>query len=222
MDLNNVTFSGIREIADLLSKKWRARVLYTIRSGGPYRFHELKQQFEISSKMLTTSLNELTEKGVIERRAQNESHVTYSLTEAGVRLLALTDKLNTWAEQYSSSYSSRILVVNSDPRLAQLFTDWLTPRYNVMQVTQSHQLDGDLLEEVDIVVFHYHPFGEIDPRSLQNSGSLSCDRSLVVIAPSKRKLAESGLRHCASLTIPVQTKELHLCVETVLDSSSSE
>lgn len=222
VDASVVPISDIQEIADLLSKKWRLRLLYALQTDSPCRFSELKQQFDISSKMLTTSLNDLTEAGVLERRAQNDSHVTYTLTEAGVNLLALTDTLGTWVEQYPSHANPRVLVVNSDPRLAQLFTDWLTPKYEVGQVIESHQLDGAQLDDADIVLFHYHPLGEIDLSSIRDSSSDGCDYRLIVIAPSKRKLAESGLHYHSSLIIPIQTEELQLCVKSGLDSSNSQ
>lgn len=212
--------SSVREIGNLISKKWRLRLLHTLRDDGPYRFSELKQQFEISSKVLTNCVTELVERDVIERTVQSKSHVTYSLTEAGANLLALTDELDDWSVRYRRQTVPTILVVDDDPRVNNLFAEQLTPRYDVEQASERRQLDGQQFDEVDVVVFHHKPFGAIDASSLRQAMKSTSECPMVIITSTRHRLNDVGLHHCAYLTIPVLEEELRTCIETVLDCRS--
>lgn len=212
--------SSVREIGDLLSKKWRLKLLCTLRDGGPYRFSELKHQLSISSKVLTNCVNELEERGIIERTARSRSHVTYSLTEAGMNLLALTDELDDWSVQYRQRSVPTVFIVDDEPRVNDLYAEQLTPDYEVEQVTELVQLDGQQFDEADVVVFHYKPFGAIDVNALQEVIEPNSEYGLIVITPSRHRLNDVDLPLCASLTLPVLKEELQTSIETVLDCQS--
>lgn len=219
---NDIDIDDIRDVSDLLSKKWRMKVLCAVRDDGPYRFSELKREFDISSKVLTSCLNELTEAGLLARTAHSSSHVTYGLTDAGTSLLTLTDELSDWGNLYRQRSASTVFVVDSDPRLARLFVDWLAPEYDTQRASDRHQLDADRFRSADVVVYHYHPLATLDASALRRFDREEHDYALVVLAATRRKVAEAGLRHCAYLTLPVLEETLSACVDTVINCRSVE
>ena len=66
---------------DLLGKKWRAAILYSLKEG-PLRFSEIKTRMpECSVKVLSENLKEMTEKGMLIRKQYEQVpvKVTYEV-----------------------------------------------------------------------------------------------------------------------------------------------
>lgn len=222
MENNDIDIEDIQDVSSLLSKKWRMKVLCAVRSEGPYRFSELKRQFDISSKVLTACLNELTDAGLLDRTAHSSSHVTYELTEAGVSLLGLVDELNDWQKRHRRDSRPTVLVIDSNPQLADLFTDWLTPEYDAEGVSQSRQLDADRFRSADVVVFHYQPRAPIDAATIQRFDRREYEYRLVVVVATRRKVAECDLCQCAYLTPPILEETLSSRIRTALNCRSAD
>ena len=73
-----------------LSGKWVPLVAYLLRDGSPQRYSELKRQISgISQKMLTQTLRQLEDEGVVSRTVYPTvpPTVEYTLTPEGKRLL---------------------------------------------------------------------------------------------------------------------------------------
>lgn len=88
----------IEEAMVLLSGRWPTLLLYYL-SAGTKRFSELQRDNPtISHRMLTLELRKLEKAGIVARTAHAgyPSHVEYSLTPAGLRLLPLIDALGDW------------------------------------------------------------------------------------------------------------------------------
>lgn len=84
-----------------LEGKWKLRVIYTISLNGTIRFNELRRQVEgISNLMLSKTLQELEEAGIILRTQYNEvpPRVEYSLSEVGKGIYPVLDSLGKWGE----------------------------------------------------------------------------------------------------------------------------
>lgn len=83
--------------------KYKSRVLWYIhKSGGVLRYGELKRLLQnITPKMLTQTLRELEEDGLINRKAYPEvpPRVEYTLTETGIELLPFIEQLGRWARK---------------------------------------------------------------------------------------------------------------------------
>ncbi|SFL07814.1 transcriptional regulator, HxlR family [Halogranum rubrum] len=213
---------SVREISSLLSKKWRLNLLRAVQTDGPCRFSDLKRRFDISSKVLTNSLNELTDYGIVERTAHSGVHVTYSLTDSGADLLDTVGDLDSWTARSGRKTVPTVLVVDDNPRLNNLFADLLHSDYDVRQACERRQLERQQFEVTDVVVFHYKPRGPIDHSALQSVAKPECDCRLVVVVPTRRHLERLELHHCGHLVLPVTKPELRRCIEHVLDCRADD
>lgn len=87
---------------EVLSGKWKMHVIWQIAKQEFIRFNELRRQLNgISNVMLTHTLQELQEAGVIHRNQYNEipPRVEYSLTDLGKGLLPVFEVLGKWGTQ---------------------------------------------------------------------------------------------------------------------------
>lgn len=82
-----------------LDGKWKLRVIYVISKCEPIRFNELRRQVEgISNLMLSKTLQELEDGGIVVRTQYNEvpPRVEYSLSELGKGIYPVMDSLEQW------------------------------------------------------------------------------------------------------------------------------
>lgn len=105
--LNHVMSSSVsdncpvRRTLELLSGKWRTHIIYELCKNSSCRFGELKKAIpKITNTMLTHTLRDLEEIGIVHREQFNEipPHVEYSLTERGKALLPVFTELAKWGE----------------------------------------------------------------------------------------------------------------------------
>ena len=85
----------VKKSLDLLSGKWKLRIVEEMRRESR-RFGELKKRIDgISEKMLIQELKYLTEQGLLHRKAYPEipPKVEYSLTDRGRETLPIIDQL---------------------------------------------------------------------------------------------------------------------------------
>lgn len=93
----------MRRTLELLSGKWRTHVIYALCKNERCRFGELKKAVpRITNTMLSSTLKDLEEFGIIHREQFNEipPHVEYSLTEKGKALLPVFTELAKWGKKY--------------------------------------------------------------------------------------------------------------------------
>lgn len=91
-----------RQVLDLIADKWIA-LIFAVLEKYPVRFNELHRQIEgISHKMLTQTLRNLEQRGIIQRQVTPTvpPMVEYSLSTLGVTLIPLMTALRTWAEEH--------------------------------------------------------------------------------------------------------------------------
>lgn len=82
--------------------KWKLRILWTLRSGEPVRYSEIRQQVPgITDMMLSQSLRELASDGLVERRQYQEipPKVEYCITPGGAELIPALQSIRAWAEK---------------------------------------------------------------------------------------------------------------------------
>lgn len=87
---------------DILSGKWKLKIMIEIWKNGRIRFNQLEKNIEgISSLMLTRCLRDLSEYKIIERKQYNEipPHVEYSLTELGKSICPIIHSLEEWGNK---------------------------------------------------------------------------------------------------------------------------
>lgn len=84
---------------ELLSGKWKPRILWKLHQQEVLRFGELKRQLpDITAKMLTQQLRDLERDGLVHRQVypQVPPKVEYSLSEFGRTLKPILDMMAQW------------------------------------------------------------------------------------------------------------------------------
>jgi len=88
---------------EILEGKWTSRIIFYLLKNDHMRFGELKKSIPtITNTMLTSTLKELEQKGIVSRMQFNEipPHVEYSLTESGNALLPVFYDLAKWSREH--------------------------------------------------------------------------------------------------------------------------
>lgn len=96
--------------SNLLSGKWKVRILWLVFQGAPLRFSELKRQLPgISDLTLSKCLKEFIASGLIQRISYAEvpPRVEYSLTENGNRLVTALAAVRSWSREQLNSNDAR-------------------------------------------------------------------------------------------------------------------
>jgi len=89
---------GFEYTIDMISGRWKSLILWYL-SNGTLRYSELRRALgTITQKMLTQSLRELEENGLITRTVYPvvPPKVEYTLTEEGERLIPVFKMLQEW------------------------------------------------------------------------------------------------------------------------------
>jgi DNA-binding HxlR family transcriptional regulator len=90
---------------DIIGQKWKLPILWHLHNGS-IRYNELKRKVTgITNIMLTKSLRELEETGLVKREVYDTvpPKVEYSLTENGENLLPTLNELYKWGQQQMNS-----------------------------------------------------------------------------------------------------------------------
>lgn len=93
----------MRRALELISGKWRTHIIYELCKKPSLRFGEIKKALpKITAAMLTSTLRDLEQSGIVSRKQFNEipPHVEYSLTDKGRALLPTFFELAKWGENY--------------------------------------------------------------------------------------------------------------------------
>ncbi|MFB6180402.1 MAG: winged helix-turn-helix transcriptional regulator [Candidatus Nanohalobium sp.] len=88
--------------ASVISKKWHPVIIHRLLSFGEIGFNDLKEEVSgISSKVLSESLDDLEEKGLVEREVVNQKpvRVKYSLTREGEDMKPVIQEMAAWGRE---------------------------------------------------------------------------------------------------------------------------
>ena len=91
---------------DLISNKWKLKILKYIKPDRPVRYGELLNYVDdITKKVLTDNLKSLEDDRLISRRVISEKplRVEYSLTELGLRLNPIFKELHEFGMYYKNN-----------------------------------------------------------------------------------------------------------------------
>ncbi|WP_256300918.1 winged helix-turn-helix transcriptional regulator [Haloarchaeobius salinus] len=89
--------------ASLIGRKWHPVIVHRLLEHGPSGFNELQDDVDgISSKVLSDSLENLEEKGLVDREIVSEKpfRVQYSLTEHGASLEPVIVSMRDWGLEH--------------------------------------------------------------------------------------------------------------------------
>lgn len=97
---------------EMLSGKWKPRILWKIYQNEVMRFNELQRSISggITAKMLTQQLRELEEDGLIDRQvyAVVPPKVEYRLSSFGQTLTPVLDAIAHWGVAYNGDIVTRL------------------------------------------------------------------------------------------------------------------
>jgi len=93
----------ITTTATLIGRKWHPVIVHRLLEAGPCGFNELRDNVDgISSKVLSESLSDLEENGLVDRAVRSEKpfRVEYSLTERGESLQPVIYAMHDWGKTH--------------------------------------------------------------------------------------------------------------------------
>lgn len=88
---------------EVLARKWHTIIVHRLLNHGPLGFNELKAAIDdISGKVLSESLDDLVDNGLVERTVIQETprRVEYAVTQAGRDLEPVIDAMETWGRKH--------------------------------------------------------------------------------------------------------------------------
>lgn len=94
---------------ELISRKWKALILWELGKQESIRFNEFRRIIPgITQKMLTQQLRQLEEDDLIKRKVFNQVPpiVEYSLSQSGTKLLPILRSLNDYGKEYIEEHRS--------------------------------------------------------------------------------------------------------------------
>lgn len=94
----------------VIGNKWHPVIVHRLLDRGSLRFNELSSDVgSITNKVLSESLDDLQEKGLVERTVVNEKpvRVEYALTERGQSLEPVIQALAEWGKTHLHPADSR-------------------------------------------------------------------------------------------------------------------
>jgi DNA-binding HxlR family transcriptional regulator len=93
----------LRRATAILGRKWNPVLIRTLLAEGPLGFNDIKNRIDgISDKVLSESLDDLQESGLVARDVVEDKpvRVHYSLTPAGRDLEPVIDDLLAWSYEH--------------------------------------------------------------------------------------------------------------------------
>lgn len=93
----------ITATATILGRKWHPVIVHRLLQRGPLGFNALRDAVDgISSKVLSDSLEDLEDRGLLVREIKSEKpfRVAYSLTERGQSLEPVIGEMRQWGEDH--------------------------------------------------------------------------------------------------------------------------
>jgi DNA-binding HxlR family transcriptional regulator len=100
---------GVTCAMDILDRKWHPVIVHRLLKHDALRFNELSAELgSITNKTLSNSLDDLEEKGLVDRTIEQEKpvRVSYALTEYGESLAPVIEALEEWGETYVEAADS--------------------------------------------------------------------------------------------------------------------
>jgi DNA-binding HxlR family transcriptional regulator len=91
-----------RTVLKNVTSRWGVLVLFVLEDGGIYRYSNIRKQIVgISEKMLTQTLRQLEEHGLVTRKSLPvvPPHVEYQLTKLGLQAATKVKDLALWIEE---------------------------------------------------------------------------------------------------------------------------
>lgn len=125
----------ISDALNPLSKKWNSKIILFLLRNNSASFTDILDDISgISNKVLSDSLSDLEESGIIEKTDSQDTK--YSLTDKGKDLSPVFDELAEWGENYLRESKKEILIIEDNIAQAKMYKRWLEPKYTAKTATK--------------------------------------------------------------------------------------
>lgn len=211
---------------DLISKKWHPAIIQALLESGPLRFNELMEELDgVSGKVLTDSLDDLVENDLVERTVITESprRVEYELTPNGRGLQSALEELANWGDRHlGEDPRPTVLLVDDDPRLVNMHTDWLDDTFRVELAYDGREAIRKLTGDVDLVLLDRRMPGLSGEEVLARIDSLGHDCGVVLLSAVEPDFDIVDMGYDDYVLKPTYRSELRETVASVLDRTEYE
>ena len=123
-------FTGVEEtllsMQEIIGRKWQPIIVYHLLEDGPMGFSALKDRVDdISSKMLSESLDDLEAAGLVDRRLLSDKpvRVEYELTEDGHSLEPLITEMVNWGAEHDVTADDTDETADSDDSRTPVYVE---------------------------------------------------------------------------------------------------
>jgi len=97
------SITGLKDVQEIMSGKWKYRIIAGLYFGGKMRFMDLKRHIDdVAPKVLSKELKDLEMNRLITRTVCNTKPITveYALTELGESMHSFIQPMADWGVQY--------------------------------------------------------------------------------------------------------------------------
>lgn len=194
---------------EIFSRKWQPIIIYLILKKGDYNYSDLQSEIEgISGKVLSNNLDNLIDSGYINKEVVSESpkRVAYSPTPKTEDLETILDDLVRW-EVRNSKDGSKILIVDDEQKLTDLFSKWLGEEFETVTANSGREAIKSLDDDIDLILLDRvmeELSGEETLKRIREI--LDCPVIMITAKEPELKLAELSVGDY--ITKPVKKEEL--------------
>ena len=204
----------------LLGTKWKPRVICALAAGGKLGFGALQHELDgISSKVLSSNLEDLLERDVVARDVVQERprRVDYELTTAGWELHAILEAMVEWDDRYVEGAGlPTVLLADDDPRLLEMYSLWLSTEYDVVTVENGRDALHALDESMDVAVLDRTMPGLTGDEVVAAVRSIGQPTPIAFLTSMQVSPSDVSLPADRLLCKPISKDELHGAIESLL------
>ena len=207
---------------EVFSRKWQPLILYILLEKGSMSFSELKDRLEdISGKVLSNNLENLVEKEFIEKEVLSEKpkRVRYSVNSKSKGLKPVLEELKDWNKARNQENVKKILVVDDEEKLVDLYSRWLDERFEVDTANSGEEALDKLERETDLVVLDRVMPGISGKETLERIRNVS-DCGVVMVTAKEPELEVADMEVDDYLLKPVDRSEILSKAEEILEDDS--
>lgn len=199
-----------------LSKKWHSRIISFLLRKDSASFTDMRENMEgISNKVLSDSLSELQDTGIIEKTSDQDS--MYSLTDKGKDLSPVFDELAEWGENYLREDKKKILVIEDNDAQAEMYKRWLEPKYSANIATTYDEVLKEYTGDEKVILLD-RKLKESEAEDIIDSLEGIKDKNIVVITGMEPDLGLLDMPINDYLIKPIDRGKLRDTVRKVLEA----
>lgn len=143
---------ALKSVTDIFSRKWTPVVLYTVRQQLDCSYAEINALIDgISDKMLSSSLDNLQDLGLVTKSEDDGQGVTYHATADGEAFCSVLEVAIGWQLRRTEEETC-VLVVEDEPMAADILVQYLQDSYQVTHSPSGRDALESLSPATDIVV----------------------------------------------------------------------